>query len=235
MTTLKQLAAEKNLFAYPDIPKKWRGYNFDFKTKDVNELKNITILKEIQKLDNYEIDLFFECRTQDEGTAKELNYIEHSHIIVKRKDSDVLMILKESYKSERYFFHLAYHLLHKYHKISHYKRDEALKTISEPQKIGVFSVKKLDAWINYCIDYKNTLDALLNDVTEKNKQVDEEIKNFIDSLPQKTVRDHKDRVYIDTDLFSVIFEIDRPSAYLRTDIRYKGGLENVVKIQNTLK
>jgi len=125
--------------------------------------------------------------------------------------------------------------LHKYHKISHYKRDEALKTISEPQKIGVFSVKKLDAWINYCIDYKNTLDALLNDVTEKNKQVDEEIKNFIDSLPQKTVRDHKDRVYIDTDLFSVIFEIDRPSAYLRTDIRYKGGLENVVKIQNTLK
>jgi hypothetical protein len=236
---IETLAANFNLFTTENLPEKFKAYyNERIETNEYK--KNVGLIPEfILNNSNYESGIFWECRIQDEGTKKECYYIEHSYKLVLKKDSSTLLMLMSNYNTKGKF------CLHPYfgelrsleNKIDSYKKRYEIEKLKKPCLIGVFSEKKLNDWVNYCNDYINTLKALNNEISEKNKVAEKEINDFINSLNGKcTVRvweakynDYKSWC-IETELFEVNFKLTEESGYLQQEIKFKGNLNNVAAI-----
>lgn len=228
MKTLKELAAEHNLYQLNDIPPQWCG---EYCRKDGGR----EIPDFLKNLQGYEVGNFFKCKIQDKGTPKELYFIEyHTEILLKKNGSDLLIRLNEDTYRKKYTFYPYWDYLHKYHNISYYKKQDALKNLKEPDQIGIFSEKKVEDWVKYCHDYIKIMDNLYNEVEEKNAVIEKDIQNFINSLEGCKVSTYQNKTYIETDLFEIQFEHFKDQNYLSQNITFKGTLQDIVKINSQM-
>ena len=228
MKTLKNLASEFSLYQLNDIPEQYKNENFDHRVK--SNFKEIP--EQLTKVNDIEIGLFYECKQDTSYDNKISYYIEHAYILLKHKDNDNLLMLMHN--KGKYYLHPYYGIGRKYQNISHYIRQEAIKELKEPNWIGVFTDKKVNDWINYCNQYLQAMEKALNEVNDKNAEIEKSIQDFIESLPTKNtkVQKYQNKTYIYTNLFDVTFEHHKDQKYLNTQISFKGSLKDVTKIEN---
>jgi hypothetical protein len=242
MQTLKQLAAQDNLFLITEIPamyfeNEYFKNNFEhYKTKKVSYIE--TLPDFLTKNPKIEIGLFYEVRTQLVNNSNELDlyYIENCYWCVKHVDFDFYTFLVCNYNTKgKFYFQLPYSFYNKFYKISNHLRKECTKGIVEPNLIGVFNDKKVIDWFNYCLLEKNAYINLEKQVNAKNNTLQSEIDTFISSLNGKCkVTIHGNRTYVDTSIFSVIFELFAAENYLSKKIEFKGNFETIAKITSLL-
>lgn len=230
MKNIHEIAKDFNLFTESNLPKDYQDY-WNTNMNDYRKAKGIVIPEFILNSPNYESGLFFRCDIQDKGTEKEYKYIEHSYILVKHKDSNLLLMLQRN-RQDKYYLYPYYGLLHKYHSISSYEIAAVRNSLTEPMYIGVFSEKKLFAWVEYCINYVNASEAKYNEITSKTNDKEKEVKDFIASLNGNCeVMEYKETWYIKTKLFDITFNLDKQSGYLSKKITFNGTLEDITKIE----
>lgn len=225
--TLKEICKAKNLYTLSDIPNRWRQSRyFERIENDTDDTPQF-----LKDLKCYEVGKFYECKIQDKGTENELYYIEHSRILVKKEGSNVVMRLAYDSRDKKYHFHVSWEQLNQFNNMSSYKRQEAIKSIKEPNYIGVFSEKKVDDWAKYCEDYMNAMLSFNNDLDTKNKAIENEIQTFIDKVQCTNVQKRDNLTWVNTPLFEIKFEHSKGSGYLTTKVTFKGQLSDIIKLQ----
>ncbi len=231
MKTLKEICADINLYEAADIPERYTQNDFfDHRIKCGAQ----PIPEFLQGLEGYECGLYYEAKQDTDYQKNVFYYIDHSYILLKKNGSDILMLLRND-RDKKQYFHLHYTHLNKYHNISHDIRQKAINSIKEPNRIGVFSAKKVDDWANYCQLYYEAMERVYSEVNNKNAEIEAEIAAFIQSVPGCKVSKWANQTNVETPLFYVTFEHFKDQNYLSTKIQYKGGLANVTKIHNQIK
>lgn len=233
MKTIKQVAEGFNLYQLQDIPQAWKDYsNFAWRV-ELGQRDNV-IPEFLLTLKGYEVGLFFECETQDKGTEKELKFIEHARILLKKNDSDLLLMVSQQWRDKKYYLHPLYNYERKFHSVSHYLKKDALKGLVEPNYIGVFTVNKVENWVKYCNEYLQRLETLSVDVNAKNVEIEQKIKSFIDSVEGCEVSKYNNVTDITTSNFRVRFEHFKDQNYLNTKIDFRGSLADVTAIESAM-
>lgn len=229
MKTLDQLAKEFNLYRPDNIPAIYRNNdNFEHRIK----IGHKEIPEFLTSLKGYEAGLYYECKQDTNYEGIVTYYVDHAHILLRENNSELVVMLMNN--KGKFYFHPYYDILRKYNSISHYMRDETLKSLKEPNLIGSFTEKKVKDWLFYCHMYIIVLDSLYDSVNDKNQKIEEEIKAFCDSLPGAKISENRNVTYIETHLFSVRFEHIKEERYLKKDIRFNGDLSDIILITNEL-
>ncbi len=241
MKTLKELAAEYDLYQEQDIPANYRK-DQDYYKHRISLGANNTIPEFLQTSGDIEIGLFYQCTSDTHYQTKLPTYgIQDSFILLKSKDNDILLMLRgnDFHNRGKYWFSPFYNTLWKYNEIDNNKRSIATDLVDShylPNKIGVFTDKKVSDWINYCDETIAALNRLLNDVTGENTAIEKEIQAIKASLPHATVNDmHKDILWLDTELFSIKLEHHRKSAYLEKKVHFKGDVDVAIRLEKQLQ
>lgn len=227
MKTLKELAANFNLFTFDDVPAKYR-----------TNLDRVSQFSEpIPELPGLESGYFYTCTYDTDYNGKTTFYVQsHGSILCKHPDHDFMMRLSFDSRAKKYSFFLSWEEMRKYQDISTYLRDNALKGLDKPNMIGVFTAKKITDWVSYCAEYKRRLDALYDEVNEKNSGQVKELKDFAERMKNlgAEVRERMDgknlTLQIDTGLFDVWIKHHADQNYIEKKIRFEGEIKDVEKI-----
>jgi hypothetical protein len=240
--TLQNIAREKNLFTADQIPthylqpQKIRGSLFNY-SEYVNSVKDVEFLEYIPKdiLSSFTYGVFFHCYEQKKNFSDEIE------LYVIDRNVSILFLTPEgnaariSSHKNKFSFNLAYFYFREFDSVSYHLRQKALNDsgIKEPNSIGVFSVKKISNWLNYCDAYHNTMRDLLDSSNDKNKEIESKIENFIKQAPGCNVSkwDNKTSVRV-KDLFEVVFEHNKTTCHLYTKISFLGNESDILRILN---
>ena len=229
---LKDEAKKFNLYQLQDIPD---IYKTDSHYEHRIQCNKKEIPSELTYMECISVGLFYECK-QDTNYKNETNYyIEHSYILCIGENTPLLMLQGNDYRNKgKYYFNPYYGIMHKYQNINYEIRNESIKELKEPNRIGVFTDKKVIEWLKYSIQYISTLEKVYENVNNENKRIEDEIKNTIESLKGCNVSTYQNITDIDTPLFRIRFKHFKDQKYLNTTIEYKGNLQDVIKLNNQL-
>lgn len=233
MKNLKQLAATFSLYTVEDIPSNLRE---EFSNRINNGLRDAIIPPTLEILlisnPDYEVGVFFNC----EG-----NVVEDEFILFKKKDSELLLMMGKQWKTEKYLFSPYHAYRRKYNQISNRIKDARIAELKEPNKIGDFTRNKVEAWVKYCEDYIAACEKCFVEINTRNAEIEKQIQDFIDANEGCKVTKGGNNysttksTYVDTPLFTVIFEHNKAEKFLGTKIVFKGELADVTKISGLIK
>lgn len=175
---------------------------------------------------------------EDKNYKDETVYSLETHpIVAVISENGTICRLRKEWKSSRYRF-FVYHEQTKAARVLDARKKTRIieEHIQEPNRIGVWSEKKLNDWIDYCDKYReliNSIGAKYSNIHETHLKT---VQAFIDSLPDCTVRKQNGfKTFVDTDLFDIAFTHDKGVDYLRKEIKFKGTIEDITKIEQLLK
>lgn len=232
------LAAKFKFFAPDAIPAMYfedEYFRTNFDNKNNNDYwrkKNIPDFLLNSEL--FQIGEFCEIREQLKNFTNEheLYFIESYCILVWCKGATNLMLLRKSWKNDKYTLFPIYNVVNKItYKLQRSQYNEYTKKVIEPNNIGVFTEKKVLNWVQYCNDYINALKQCENDILRKKNENQLKIDNTIKSLPNSKVRIYKNYTTLETEYFNIDFQLLNNGEYLDTKITYKGGLKGIIDLQ----
>ena len=108
--------------------------------------------------------------------------------------------------------------------------------LQEPNRIGVFTLKKLQDWFIYCDTYVEEYQKLSLDTLNKKSENLKIMNDFIDSLKlvypdaKEYTWNNGDNKSIETHLFEVSFNLQDKGTYLQQRIKFKGSLNDILNI-----
>lgn len=107
-----------------------------------------------------------------------------------------------------------------------------LKDLQEPNQIGVFSDKKINDWLEYCVEKVRILEEYEQVHQEKNAAILKEIEE-IKKIGKAGGYDN--RTWVDTILFRIDLTHYPETAFLDKKITFNGGVDDVKKILNSME
>lgn len=183
----------------------------------------------------YEVGIFAKVRTQYKNFSDEIElyYIDYFVILLFDDSIDFPLIMRNDWRTKKYHFYPVYELINKLTlKISHEQQKPFLSEIKEPNKIGVFSDKKIADWVEYCRGYVLALEKCNNTITNKKTENQKYIDSVVDSMPGAKIEKHNNYTIIGNGLFRIEFALLENGAYLQKKIEFKGTIEDIVKLHN---
>lgn len=227
-----------NLFTLENLPEilfETQCIRDDFKVNYTDKINSAKIETPSEILNDFGPVLLFEVREQINHFTKqtELIYIDHIYTAFCTPAGNIAILRKPSYKGDKYEFMLHYSHYRQVQNIAHYKRERAQKEANhtDPQKIGVFTHKKVLNWLEHC-DKEEILNAkIVEQANDKNKEIEAQIKDFA-TRSGGTVTAWHDNTQVKCKYFTVIFEHNRRDQYLSTKIEYTGSLNQIIKLES---
>ena len=186
----------------------------------------------------YEIGMFAKVRTQYKNFSDEIElyYIDYFVILLFDDSLDFPLIMKNDWRTKKYHFHPVYELINKLTlKISYEQQKPFLAEIKKPNKIGVFSDKKLADWVEYCREYVFALEKCNDTITGKKTENQKYIDSVVNSMLGAKIDTHKNYTTIENKLFRIEFALLENGAYLQKKIEFKGAIEDIIKLHNEKK
>lgn len=228
-TKIEQLAEKFNLFTAENLPETHKEY-YDQMLKDNSYKLGSNNLPDFFK--NYkgcEIGTFYECMKDTDYQGKITYYIERAYNLFLAPDSNYLLMLM-NYKG-KYYFHPFYNYWHKYHGIGNTERNKVINSLKEPNKIGVFTDKKVNEWFNYCADLMAAMENMYKLHNSQTNEIQSEVDTFCKRMREAGAKITGANPYwLDTDLFSIRLTIHKDSNYLEKNITFRGNLNHVAKL-----
>lgn len=235
MLQLKNLQKEAAKFGYFDaasIPAQYlkrQTLNNEFSI-DYSELVSSSKPEYPDELlKGYTSGLFFKCYEQKNSFSgnTELFVVDRPTMFFLTPAGRIVLL--SSYKGKYDFF-----LLWDYRQkltTNYTEQAKAIKAagLVEPNKIGVFTRKKIDTWLEYCDKVYNAIHEQNSETDKKNAEIRAEIMEFIKNT-RGNFSEHSGNIYADCGPFCITFEHDRQSASLYTKIQYKGTLEQIEQL-----
>lgn len=230
----KDEAKKFNLYLREDVPSIYlkdqilNGSKFNYSYR-IERDEKANVLPDLI-LSSFEHGLFYECRVQFKNFTNEpeLYYIEHSYILFLTPKGRLAMI---KHHKGKYHFSPYYGYFRQWQQINYHVRNEAIEKagLKEPNKIGVFSVKKIAEWLNYCDQYIDLMIEYTDSVEHKNKDIEKQIQGYIDSIGGR-VDKWQNTTEISKDNFRITLTHYKESQYLDVKIVYSGNINDVIGI-----
>jgi hypothetical protein len=227
---LKETAQKFNLYQLQDIPKEYINENTEHRIKCGHK----EIPEFLTTMQGIEIALFYECKQDTDYKGEVSYYIDYSTILLMSKDSELLM-LQSNWKSKKYYLYPYYNIVSKLKNGMNYEIiNRKLKEIKEPNLIGVFTENKVKQWIEYTNKYIQCLQELQSNFNDENTKIEEKINDTIKSIKGCKVQKWSNVTEVSTDMFKIIFKHFKDQKYLNTEINFKGSIQDIVNIQNSI-
>ena len=235
--TLNNVAKEFNLFTadkLPEIYKKTQMLNgtpFNFAERIERDIKSNRLPSDILK--EFSNGLFFEAKEQKNSFSDkiELYYINHSYRLFFTPAGNIAILASQKGK---YYFHPYYAYFRKWDKIEYTKRENALKKagISEPNQIGVFTIKKIQDWLNYCDKYINCMNTLVEEMSKENEKIENQINEFVKKSGGTFSRwgENPTVTVVNCGFFEINFKHYKKSQFMNHEIKFKGDLKDILNI-----
>lgn len=220
--TIDALAAKHHLYAEQNIPETHRGLYLRKPEEPVRTFAGV------------ESDLFFECRTENDGTP----YCESAYVLYLPEGGDTLLTTERAAWNKPDMIRLVplYHELREYHNIANSLRNEAIRSVERPNYMGVFTAKKVAEHIEYCRKVMAALRELRNTVNCKNHENSMYLEDYIRKMKKvgATVSEYHDGYIVRTELFEVIFTLNYESGQMTIKSVFTGGEKSVLRITDKM-
>jgi hypothetical protein len=238
MKTLLELAKEHNLFSIDNLPEYALNDGYFVERLDWHKERASKhhIPEGLKDIKGITFGVFNEVRAQKYNNSDEveLYYIDWTYTLILVDGSQTVLQLIVDRK-DKYWLYPLYSVINKLtHNLPNHKRQEAIKKLKEPNRIGVFTFKKLNDWNTHCIEYLQALENCKNEVNNIEQENRNKINKTIEALKDVSkVTTHTNRFWIETPNFEIRFELLDGGTYLKQEIQYKGGIDNLIKIENS--
>lgn len=231
LSELKAWAAENKMYVAEDIP-----------ADCMNGHTERTIKREMPKIPdffvgnkNYIVAVFWFAYDYSslDGTH-ERGIEDHCRIIVLDVRSEIVATMSVPDRfgiKNTYTFHIpqpAYKIIRS---LSCSVIDKAIEGINMPNKIGVFSEKKVQDWLKYVRDYHVAIGKAYADVCLKNAQNKLKIGEFIAQVGQCEAIEYGNSTTIDTKHFRVVFRWNTQDGTMFSSIEYRGTIEDIISLE----
>ena len=185
----------------------------------------------------YEVGYFGEVRAQKKNFSDEIElwHVDGFNMLLFADSLEFPLILRADSRTGKYDLypvHIVVNLITK--DINHAQRKCFTAELKEPNKIGVFSDKKLAAWVDYCAAYVTALDACRDSVLGKKNQHEKYIESVVSQLSGAKVHRHENYTWIDTALFEIKFSVLDNGEYLRKEVTFKGKIEDIINLHKSM-
>jgi hypothetical protein len=172
--------------------------------------------------------LFFRCYEQKKNFADEVElYVMERPTMLYLTPEGRVVVLRHSKGKYDFFLLWDYRM-----KLTTRQAEqaEAIKAagLLEPNKIGIFTRKKVESWLEYCDKVYSVIHEHNSETDKKNAEIRAGIMDFIHKTGGN-FSEYNGNIYADCGPFRIAFEHDKASANLYTKIEYSGTLEQVSK------
>lgn len=222
----KAEAAKYNCYPINGIPKFYfddeyfkKRFNFE------NEKETRIIIPESLKKCKFESGIFAQINEEhnNDGSHR-LYYVDHFRILI-FDGSNVVQLLE--YKG-KFFLHPMYkdiNLLTR--NLNHSNYGPYTDKIAEPNRIGVFTDKKLTDWFEYCRNYIQALQQCKGDNENKTKANLKRIEDVATALGVEP-KGHSTYKYIQLKNIEIRFELLDNGNHLKETVVFTGKVDDVV-------
>lgn len=225
-------AAKYNYHQFDNIPNEVKTDKYFIENCYKQESWETHDIPEFFKTSKYEVGYFAEIKAQKKNGSDEIElyYTESFNILLFDDKLDYPLLLKKESKTGKYYLFPVYLLVNRLEdKTNYQQRKPFLSELSEPNKIGVFSDKKIADWVNYCEAYIKALEECKKDIESKKAENESYIQSVIDSLPGCEVEKWQNQTIIVTKLFHIEFTLLDNGNFLNKRIVYTSGIQDIIK------
>jgi len=183
----------------------------------------------LMSLKNVQCGAFVKIKEElNRDGAHSLYFVDYpNRILVFSDKTEIPLMLREN--NGKYYLFPIYEELHKIQLNTNYEqRKEFLQEVKEPNHIGVFTAKKVEAWVDYCINYIDACKKASAFMESKKAENLAYIEHVISSVECKGVQRYHDFTIIETNYFTIEFELQDNGFYLRKKVVFKGGIETII-------
>lgn len=230
MKTL-ELAAKYGYYTFESIPEHIKNDDYfknNKKWSDPNFYER-PIPEGLMSLKNVQCGAFVKIKEEfnNDGTHS-LYFVDYPNMILVFSDKTEIPLMLRVNKGKYYLFPIYEEINKIHHNTNYEQRKEFLREVKKPNMIGVFTEKKIEAWVDYCINYIDACkQASLFMEGKKNENL-AYIEHVINSVECKGVNRYHDYTIIETNYFTIEFELQDGGAYLRKKVVFKGGIETII-------
>lgn len=179
--------------------------------------------KQIESVQRFkkEVEQFYPCEVRY-FISGEINRFEWCYVYMNAND---LLFRIYQYKNK---YHIYCENKHSIRNLSNSQISEVTRKFESPNQIGVFTTKKIQAWIDY---ETATYNALLEN-EQQNKSAEQEFLKSIENLPVRFDRDDKTKGSIKINGIEFSFEIIDGHVYQKIKLNYSAptSLELFLKL-----
>jgi len=183
----------------------------------------------------YEVGIFARVRSQYKNFSDEIElyYIDCFVILLFDDSLDFPLVMKNDWRTKKYIFYPVYELVNKFRLNASYAQQKPfLDEIKKPNNIGVFSDKKIAAWVEYCREYVLALEKCNDTITGKRTENQKYIDSVVNSMPGAKIEKYSNYTIIENGIFRIEFALLKNGAYLQKKIEFNGTIEDIVKLHN---
>ena len=231
-------AAKFGYYQFENLPEHVKNDSW-FKERHLNHEKwEKWVAPDFFNTSKYDVGIFAKVRPQYKNFSNEIElyFIDNFEILLFDDSLDFPLIMKNDWRTKKYRFHPVYALINKLTlKISYEQQKPFLAEIKEPNKIGVFSDKKIADWVEYCREYVLALEKCNDTITSKKTENQKYIDSVVDSMSGAKIEKYNNYTIIENRLFRIEFALLENGAYLQKKIEFNGTIEDIIKLHNEKK
>lgn len=226
-----EIAAKYGYYTFSSIPEHIKNDPYFKSNKEWSdpEFYEMNVPYGLDKIKCIQYGSFVKIKEQlKHDGSHELYYIDFAKILVFSDKADFPLMLQES-KGKYYLFPI-YEEINKIQRYTSYEqRREFLQEVKEPNRIGVFTEKKVEAWVDYCINYVDACKKASAFMESKKAENLAYMEHVISSVDCKSVQRFNDYTIIETNYFTIEFELLDHGFYLKKKVVFKGGIDAIIE------
>lgn len=222
--------AEINYFTPDNLPAEALENQY-FKERLNGYLQRYADIKIPEALLPFGAVALFKLDRDTTGAGETLFYVDYPgvHICLLSPAGNMCQLIS---RNGKYEFFPVYPVVNRLHRTTSYVfRKPFLEKVKEPNKIGVFTPRKVADWLSYCDQYISACKEAENSLLSNKAKNEQKIRTIIDALPGCKVRSYQNSTYIETKIFCIDFELCDNGNYLGQKIQFRGTLEDIIKLQ----
>ncbi len=230
MKTL-ELAAKYGYYTLDSIPEHIKNDDYFRSNKEWNDPKfyEKRIPEGLMSLKNVQCGVFVKIKEEfnNDGTHS-LYFVDYPNRILVFSDKTEIPLMLCENKGKYYLFPICEEINKIQRNTNYEQRKEFLQEVKEPNRIGVFTEKKVEAWVDYCINYLDACKKASAFVEGKKAENLAYIEHVISSVECRGIQRYHDYTVIETNYFTIEFELQDNGFYLRKKVTFKGGIETII-------
>ena len=230
MKTL-QLAAKHGYYTLNSIPEHIKNDAYFKSNKEWSdpEFYDKPIPEGLTSLKNVQCGVFVRIKEEfnPDGTHS-LYFVDDPSLILVFSDKTEIPLMLRSDKGKYYLFPIYGEINRLQHNTNYEQRKEFLQDLKEPNYIGVFTEKKVEAWVDYCLNYIDACKKASAFVESKKAENLVYIEQVVRSVECKGVQRYGAYTTIETNYFKIEFELQDNGFSLRKNVVFKGGIETII-------
>lgn len=160
-------------------------------------------------------------------------YIQSAYNFLLSDSGTLCLCIKEYGKGGKYYLYPYYGYRSRCNVMDIHRVRDAEAEVKEPNKIGVYSEKKVKDWMDYCDKVVAVYDRLLKEHSEKLERAKDEFASILSQFDKKHIVNLNEKdfsAYIRTQNFRVSLSVNFKQGTMEKEVTFVGDIGDVIRI-----